>query len=583
VTPGPDTDLLEAYLDGRLSPAEVVALEGRLKSEPGLALALVALSREEVILRRWAVAARVADAATPTAPAPPSPAPAARAGWRGRPPRPALLLAIAASLGLIVAAAVLALRGGRPEERPAGAFALLEDVEGHVSVRSGGQEEEPEAGRSVPAGAEVDTGEDSAAALRFPDGSRVLLSPGTRVGLAGGRAEGGVRVFLHEGSLEAEVARRADGRPMVVATPHAEIRAPGTRFRSFSTPDATRVEPEAGRVEVRRTSDNTTHVVETGSYAVAGGKDATVPFESLKAPPRVVQPRMILQLPGGRARDAAWAGGLLAALSTDEGAVHLWDAADGTPLRVLPGTTAKSLGLLAVAPDGRTLATAGERAVRLWNTSEGREFAGVPLARDVFAMAFSPDGRTLALAGRGERKDGQVRLIDLAEGLSRPPLAGFAREARSVAFGPGGSDLAVGTEDGTVLVFDRGGVRPPLTLPGHLKGVRCLAWSPDGRTLASGSADAAIRLWDLPSRGIRAVLTGSGPVRCLAFSPDGKWLATDAGGATARIWDAEGREQVAFAGHPTAVTGVAFSPDSRRLLTTGLDRRVLVWDLPGVP
>jgi hypothetical protein len=51
-----DLDLLEAHLEGRLLPADAEALETRLKAEPTLARALVALARDEILLARWAQA-----------------------------------------------------------------------------------------------------------------------------------------------------------------------------------------------------------------------------------------------------------------------------------------------------------------------------------------------------------------------------------------------------------------------------------------------------------------------------------------------------------------------------------------------
>src|SRR5881227_3729874 len=63
MNPLPDADLLQAYLDGRLTAAEAEALEERLRQEPALADALVILAREEAILTEWAGAMQVAERA----------------------------------------------------------------------------------------------------------------------------------------------------------------------------------------------------------------------------------------------------------------------------------------------------------------------------------------------------------------------------------------------------------------------------------------------------------------------------------------------------------------------------------------
>ncbi len=60
---------------------------------------------------------------------------------------------------------------------------------------------------------------------------------------------------------------------------------------------------------------------------------------------------------------------------------------------------------VAFAPDGTTLATAGDdRRVRLWDVSDPAAPCplGQPLTghtRGVFSVAFAPDGTTLATAG----------------------------------------------------------------------------------------------------------------------------------------------------------------------------------------
>jgi hypothetical protein len=65
----------------------------------------------------------------------------------------------------------------------------------------------------------------------------------------------------------------------------------------------------------------------------------------------------------------------------------------------------------------------------------------------------------------------------------------------AVAFSPDGRQIASGSEDTTVRVWDAATGQHRKTLTGHSELVTAVAFSPDGRQIASGSWDETVRVW----------------------------------------------------------------------------------------
>jgi WD40 domain-containing protein/caspase domain-containing protein len=212
-------------------------------------------------------------------------------------------------------------------------------------------------------------------------------------------------------------------------------------------------------------------------------------------------------------------------------------------------------------------------------------------------VAFSPDGKMLALGGSGSgAPGGTVKLWDVASGRALRALSGHAVAVNSVAFSPDDTVLASGNNDGTVRLWDVATGRELRTLSGHTSGFNCgwglksIGFSPDGwtlasgsgeRNLASGSADDTIKLWDVTTgRELRTLSGHSDAVDTVAFSPDGRMLASGAEDHTIKLWDvASGQELGSLSGHSSGVTSVAFSPDGKVLVSGGADGMTRVWDV----
>lgn len=108
------------------------------------------------------------------------------------------------------------------------------------------------------------------------------------------------------------------------------------------------------------------------------------------------------------------------------------------------------------------------------------------------------------------------------------------------------------------------------TLEGHRESVKSIVFSPDGGQIASGSVDHMIKVWDYESGACMQTLEGynSNQVASIAFSPDSQQIASGSAEGMIEVWGCKsGICMQTLEGHSSSVESVAFSPDSQLIVS----------------
>jgi WD40 repeat protein len=283
-----------------------------------------------------------------------------------------------------------------------------------------------------------------------------------------------------------------------------------------------------------------------------------------------------------------WAqGGKLLISGSRDGTVRTWDAATAKQLRVLAGHEDDVLAL-ALSADGKLLASASrDKTVRLWDLASGKELARLPHGGPVYSVALAPGGKTLASADTRAAHLWDIGTAKEVRHWDRPEHSGvyavaFAPDGKTLAWAGGQHVYLPDSGDNAIRLVDAASGKEIGLLPGH-KGsmaVCGLAFSADSQTLAAGYMNASLRLWSPAKKELLHEIT-VGANSAVAFAADGRSLvATSGQGSTLTVFEtATGKERLHIDSPQGGVHGAAIAPDGRSLASAGNDATVLVWDL----
>lgn len=268
------------------------------------------------------------------------------------------------------------------------------------------------------------------------------------------------------------------------------------------------------------------------------------------------------------------------------GLACVWNA-DGQLVHRLKGHS-EPIFVLRWNKRGNHLLTGGcDSAVILWDTALGeiKQTFGFHTG-PVFDLCWKNNTTFASCSG-----DRLIRLCKLHEKRPIRTFAGHTGDINAIRWDPSRRYLASGSDDGLVKIWPVHGSEGPLySLIGHEKQVYCLDWNPSGPRsdngglsvqLASGSFDGSVRVWDVGTgQCIHILSRHQSHVYTIGYSPDAQFIATGSADKTVHIWSARDGQLVrTFTGVGSCVYDIGWNSTSDEIAICSQNSSLQVIDL----
>ncbi|NVN99384.1 MAG: hypothetical protein HXX17_08675 [Geobacteraceae bacterium] len=245
--------------------------------------------------------------------------------------------------------------------------------------------------------------------------------------------------------------------------------------------------------------------------------------------------------------------------------------------KILNGTR-NDIKATAVANNGSFAATVDTSGnISLWDIKTWNLIETFKDSRGALnAVAFSPDSK-LVVTGGNDKEAIVWSIVD-----KKPIYKQKVRDKITSIVFAGDSAVAIGTDSKRFFVWEYKSGGDPLRVSTGRE-ILALAASPDGRQIATGSSDNEVSIWDsAKGEKIHSLKGHDGNIRTILYSPGGKWLFSGAEDKQVIIWDPlSGRQIRKLSGHNNDVLFLAVSSDGRRLASSDSkksDGTMIVWD-----
>merc|ERR1711971_958573 len=269
------------------------------------------------------------------------------------------------------------------------------------------------------------------------------------------------------------------------------------------------------------------------------------------------------------------------ASASKDGAVRVWDTAQGKCLRVLTSHTA-SVTCLKWGGASLLYSASQDRTIKVWRATDGalcRTLQGHGHWVNVLALDTDYVMRTAAF----EPSKAQIVHEEQAKDENEQKIEALKRYD-NVLKNIGEELMVSGSDDFQLIPWNPSKEKKPLAhMTDHQQLVNDVKFSPDARLIASASFDKSVRLWNGKTGKFLARLLGHvQEVYQLAWSADSRILVSGSADSTLKLWGSN-KDKGCWAlkgdlpGHGDEVYTVDWSPDGQRVVSGGKDNVLRIW------
>jgi len=247
---------------------------------------------------------------------------------------------------------------------------------------------------------------------------------------------------------------------------------------------------------------------------------------------------------------------------------------------------------LTFSADSNLLAAGGFRTVKIWQRQQNLKLRDVKNLPDVpKSIAVSADGKHVALG----LNNGSIVLVNPANGQVAKTLTGHQGAVTSVQWAGDQSVLFSAGADKTIRSWNPadGKQQASLETPSP---VHALALVSEGQQIASAGEDKIVRIWALPGapkeekkegeeakdeapKPLRELAGHAGPVLALVATGDKQSQLVSAGqDGTVRHWQVADGKMIRQMSHGAPVTALAVKPDGSRIVSTSDNKTIKLWN-----